>query len=408
MRTLQQSVIDTTNNNALIQDLSSRLSGRFQDDGTNTGTVFKFGNVFGLSSVVGSYLQRDVMSAILKQFNILMTSDEETKVVFLDAYDDFFEYSLQNTLDLEPYIETTSIKVIMEGLKNQTGTTILGFKKGSGYFSDLYEKRFDKNYGNYRLDYVDLWNKKTSETELGFQAIPLIQINYLDKTNTQQGYIVATLTADNEPNTATNSTAKAADTRSGLPSILYYQTVERPLRTGEVATDVCLSITDGTNTLNLINATTGLPMILYAGHILYNIGGVLPPRPRLYRAIADLNLGLTTEIYVGDQMPNYTNKNLVNRYFINRLWSKLSRESISAEVTINLTPDLVDDLVSYYSDGRGFGRVFTFAGRAWWLVELKDYFINTTNSATATFISWHRDFREDVQPQSSVPFTGKD
>ena len=356
-----------------------------------------------LSNNVGNHLQKDVLSLFLKQFNILMTSDDERKIVYFDQYDDFFQYDLIEPIDLDPYIDTDSLSLTPEGLREQVGAIDIGLKKGSGYFADLYNDRMDKTYGNYYAEYFDLWNKKEEKSTIGLQSIPVIDFTYIVGTEFYT-YPVASLAKDNTPNNKSTADAKAAVTRSGLPSLMYYKTqviAKQPANPSGTA--YALRIRESSVNNDLLD-TGGLTFFLWAGHLRikpHSITAGLWP----FTVDADLNMGLTTEVYFRRFTDQYTNNNLFNRFFVNRLWSKLSNSSTMAEVTISLNPILLEEMTDYSKPYHGYGRVYTFAGRAWWLIELKDYFVNTTKTATAKFISWHPLYTVATQTEADFPST---
>lgn len=346
----------------------------------------------GLEKYIGDYFQRDVMNMFIKTFDVLMTCDNDNKIVHLDGYDQFFDFDLENTFDLTDKIDANTLVITPEGLRNQVGFPQITAVQGSGFYPQLYADRNDFVYGSKAISFSDKWNKNKKKDEVLWQSIPLYEKRYLaNPSGNEYRYIVAQLTKDSlETNELTQT--DESDKRSGGPSLMYFKVMR--IAGADPVPDKAIYIidTDGTTVLGDIVDSSGDSAFYYGGHI--NLRDDLLND---YGAVDDVNFGVPKEIYLADSLTTWTNKNTFNRFFVNRFYQLMSPSSAVAEVEIVMDANLIRLMTSYDEQSHGFGRVWTFYGRAWWLIDISDYKPNTTRKAKLKFVSFHEDKRFDME-----------
>lgn len=372
-------------------------------------TNFKFGLNFsaGLEKYLSNYLQSEVLTSFLKYFNCMLVTDPLTRgldrrkgKIKLIAYDDFLNFDRTNqnlVIDISENVQD-NIAYKPRELQDQKGKFLLGFRKGKGYFNELYFDRIDYNYGIKFLDLSDIWNKDVLKDEVLFEGAPLIQV----KTDNDVVYILPSLSKDNSLNTAQNTTEKAANTRQGGLIIGYYKKI--PL-IGRDADLHPLKIDDGgAGQFESFKDQAGDSFYPYFGHLrLSHLNKINQPVEKKFFPRADINMGLTYEIYMGSGIPSYTNRNVFNRLFVNRMYSMLNKNSVVAEVELILSPDLAEKMTSI----DGYRSIYVFDNRMWWLVELKDYFLTTTKKTSARFVSFHESQKDEINLENFRVFQGQ-
>lgn len=125
-------------------------------------------------------LQRDLLSSVLRLFNIYATEDNlKNKFLQFTPYVDFYNVSgvvdWTYKLDRSRQIELTPMSELNSRYYDFT------FKSDSDYYNELYKKRYGQNYGDYLFDSEFFFTADKGEIPVIFSGTPLVGYAGVDK-----------------------------------------------------------------------------------------------------------------------------------------------------------------------------------------------------------------------------------
>lgn len=151
------------------------LSGSFSLTGGTSSVIVpvNYGESLQLNMAIPkNILQKDFISSIVKLFNLYLYEDDQDKVLKISPFPDF--YSSSTITDWTLKVDRAKPIVLTPMSELNARYFNFEYKSDSDYYSDLYKKRYNQNYGSYKYDSAFEFANEEKKIELIFAATPLV------------------------------------------------------------------------------------------------------------------------------------------------------------------------------------------------------------------------------------------
>lgn len=132
------------------------------------------------STIPKNILQKEFISSILKLFNCYLFEDaEQDKLLKIMPFVEF--YAAAPILDWSLKVDRSKPEVIKPMSELNSRYFEFNYKKDADFYNDLYDKRYNQNYGSYIYDSEYEFAKETTKVEVIFSGTPIVGYTGEDK-----------------------------------------------------------------------------------------------------------------------------------------------------------------------------------------------------------------------------------
>jgi hypothetical protein len=144
-------------------------------------TPIQIGDTVRMNNCVPKgYLQKDFLSSILKLFNLYVFEDyDKERVLRITPFVDFYAGSA--VVDWSAKVDRSKPIRVKPMSELNSRYFEFNFKSDTDYYNDLYRKRYNQGYGDYRYDSEFEFAKEVQKVELIFSGTPLVGYGGQDK-----------------------------------------------------------------------------------------------------------------------------------------------------------------------------------------------------------------------------------
>jgi hypothetical protein len=133
-------------------------------------------------SIPKNILQKDFFSSIVKLFNLYVyESRDDEKLLNITPYVDFYDIDPGNAVDWSSKLNRDKAIRIKPLSELNSRYYNFSFKSDSDYYNDLYTKRYNQNYGDYKYDSEFEFAQEEDKAEVIFSGTPLVGYTGEDK-----------------------------------------------------------------------------------------------------------------------------------------------------------------------------------------------------------------------------------
>jgi hypothetical protein len=140
------------------------------------------GTTIEMSQVIPrNVLQKDLISSIIKLFNLYLYEDSKTKNILITPYVDFYNTDLADTVDWTYKLDRSKSIRLKPMSELNSRYYNFKFKQDSDYYNEIYRKRYNESYGDRIYDSEFEFTNEKTDIEVIFSPSVLVGYEDADK-----------------------------------------------------------------------------------------------------------------------------------------------------------------------------------------------------------------------------------